>query len=67
MNIPATVAKAFLCIYDMSGKQLRQEVISGRGETSFTVSAEDLGSGMYLYSLITDGMVVETKRMVINR
>lgn len=67
MNIPETVAKAFLCIYDMSGKQLRQEVISGRGETSFTVSAEDLGSGMYLYSLITDGMVVETKRMVINR
>lgn len=49
----------------MSGKQLKQIDVTGYGETSVTLSAGMLGSGMYLYSLVIDGKVVDTKRMIV--
>ncbi len=67
MNIPATASKALLCIYDLNGKQIRQEVITGRGKVSFGIGVEELASGMYIYSLIVDGSVVDTKRMIVTR
>ena len=33
----------------------------------FELSHIDLSSGIYLYSLIVDGQLIETKRMVIER
>lgn len=48
----------------MTGKQLRQLPVSGRGKTSVVLTGEGLASGMYLYSLIIDGKLIDTKRMV---
>ena len=59
------VREARLCIYDLSGKQLACHRLMGRGESAFTLRAASLMPGIYLYSLIADGKVVDTHRMVV--
>ena len=40
--------------------------IATRGEGSIMVSFSDLGvAGMYMYSLVVDGQLISTKRMLL--
>ncbi|MBQ6062052.1 MAG: tail fiber domain-containing protein [Prevotella sp.] len=63
--LPETVRTATLYIYDLSGKQVEQHAIEGRGNTTMTIHADRMDAGMYIYSLIADGKVVATKRMIV--
>ncbi len=65
--LPETIQTATLYIYDMSGKQVEQHAIGGRGNTTMTIHADRMDAGMYIYSLIADGKVVATKRMIVVR
>ena len=70
-EIPCTIAedvkRATLYVYDMSGKQLSEYPIDGRGKTAITIEGGSLDAGMYLYSLIADGKVIDTKRMILTK
>ena len=59
------VREAQLCIYDLSGRQLSCHRLTDRGESEFVLRAAALNPGIYLYSLIADGQVVDTHRMVV--
>lgn len=63
--LPETVQTATLYIYDLSGKQLEQHPIRGRGNTTMTIHADRMDAGMYVYSLIADKKVVTTKKMIV--
>jgi myo-inositol-hexaphosphate 3-phosphohydrolase len=63
--LPETVKSATLYIYDLSGKQLEQHAVEGRGETAMTIRADKMDAGMYIYSLIADGKVVTSKKMIV--
>ena len=63
--LPESVKSAMLYIYDLSGKQLEQHPVMGRGETLMTIHADKMTAGMYVYSLIADGKVVTTKKMIV--
>ena len=67
LTIPKKAQDVALIIYDMSGKQLKQININDRGKTSVKITSEGLGAGMYLYSLIADGKVINTKRMILTK
>lgn len=67
MNIPERVKEATLFIYDMSGKQMAEHRISGRGDTQLTLIADTLVPGTYIYALIADGKVISTKRMILTK
>lgn len=67
MNIPGRVKDAAIFIYDMSGKQMAEHRISGRGDTALTLTAETLVPGMYIYTLIADRKVISTKRMILTK
>ena len=67
MTIPQSAATALLCIYDMSGKQISQKTISDRGEVTYSFMSEGLDAGMYLYSLIIDGKLINTCRMILTK
>ena len=56
-----------MIFYDMSGVQLRSYPIIQMGESSIIINANDLTAGMYLYSLIADGQVIDTKRMILTK
>jgi hypothetical protein len=59
-------ANAKICIYNLTGKQLQcYNLPAIEGEKSIEVRASSLQSGMYLYSLIVDGTLIDTKRMVL--
>ena len=65
--LPETVQTATLYIYDLSGKQLEQHPITGRGNTVMTIHADRMDAGMYVYSLIADKKVVTTKKMIVTK
>ncbi|MBO4560347.1 MAG: tail fiber domain-containing protein [Bacteroidaceae bacterium] len=65
--IPKEVSSAVLYIYDMNGRQIDSAIITERGEVSLTIEGGSLDAGIYLYSLITDGVVVDTKRMLLTK
>ena len=67
LSIPTDAKSAQLCIYDMTGRQVRQLPIDARGATSVSVAAAGMPAGMYLYSLIVDDSLIDTKRMVVGQ
>lgn len=67
VSIPEDVQKAFIYIYDLTGKKLQQVDIPDHGKQSVAINAVNLSDGMYLYSLIADGKVIETRRMIVEK
>jgi hypothetical protein len=63
-SIPATVQKAQIHFYDGTGKLISSVEIAERGNGQLNVFANDLSSGVYTYSLVADGQIVATKRMM---
>ena len=66
-SLPQTVAKADIYIYDMQGAQLKCIPAQGRGESQVTLTARDLKAGMYLYALVADGALVDSKQMILTK
>jgi len=66
-TIAENVKTAVLYIYDLNGKQIVEYSVIGHGETSVTIEGSSLDAGMYLYSLIADGVVIDTKRMILTK
>jgi len=62
--IPEEISKAELIFYDMRGRIINQVQINERGQSKMTVYGENLQNGVYTYSLIADGELISTKRMV---
>ena len=57
---------ASICIFDMTGKMLKNLPISS-GDTSISLNGWELGEGMFLYTLIVNGREIDTKRMIITK
>lgn len=56
---------AVLNVYDLSGKQITSFPLTERGASSITVSSEKLAAGIYIYSVLADGKIMDSKRMVV--
>lgn len=67
MNIPESVGKAELCVYDLGGKLQKVYALESRGKQTFSISATDFEAGMYLYTLIADGQSAATHRMIVTK
>jgi hypothetical protein len=65
VSLPETALSARVIVYNMEGKQLKDYAVRDRGNTSVKISGTELHAGMYLYALIVDGQVVDTKRMIL--
>ncbi len=57
-------ANAFIGIYDLNGKQL-QRIIIKAGEQQIKLSANTLQPGTYVYNLVADGQLIDSKKMVV--
>jgi hypothetical protein len=58
------VVNSTIVIYDMQGKQLKRFSVDKKSN-SIEINSGELVPGLYLYSLITNGTEVDTKRMII--
>jgi hypothetical protein len=57
--------RATLNIYDMNGTQLKSITLHQKGYGNVTLNGYELKAGMYMYALIVDGQLIDTKRMVL--
>ncbi len=67
MNIPKSVSRAVLYIYNMQGEQIKKIAVNERGNTSITIEGHSLKAGMYLYTLIADSKEIDTKKMILTK
>jgi hypothetical protein len=63
-SIPETVKKAQIHFYDGNGRFMNSVEVTERGLGSITVFGSDLSTGVYTYTLVADGQVVATKKMM---
>ena len=56
---------AMICIYDMNGTQLKCIALNQTGLGEITINGIELKPGMFLYALIVDGQLIDTKKMVL--
>ena len=66
-NLSASTTSATLNIYNMNGKQLKSINLPQKGEGSVTIRKRTLKAGMYLYSIIADGEIIDTKQFVLTK
>ena len=64
-EIPETVQSAQLHFCNMTGTLLKTITVIQRGSDNVTINANELVAGMYLYSLVCDGKIVDTKQMLL--
>lgn len=67
LSVAEGVTTAILYIYDLNGKQIAEYPVTERGTTSIVIEGRSLEAGMYLYTLIADGNVIDTKRMILTK
>lgn len=63
-NVPASIAKAQIIFYNGAGQIIQTVDITTRGKGKVNVFANDLSSGLYHYTLVVDGKVADSKKMV---
>lgn len=63
--VPTNAQQATIYIYSMSGVQLMKYDLSTLGESSIIIGANELYAGTFLYSLVVDGKIIDTKQMII--
>jgi len=63
--IPELKGDASVNIYDLRGKQLQSYMINQSGEGTIEIEGSVLHPGIYLYNLIVEGYIVDSKQMVL--
>lgn len=63
--LPEGSSNATLYVFNLQGNLLITENIEGAGNGSVTINGSNLTPGMYVYSLLIDGLEVDTKRMIL--
>jgi hypothetical protein len=65
--ISQTTSAASLMITDLNGRVIKSVQVSGYGQQTVTIAANELGTGTYIYSLVVSGQVIDSKKMVLVR
>lgn len=65
--VPTEAKQASIYIYNMLGEQLSKYDINAFGEGNITISANELYAGTFLYSLVVDSKLIDTKQMIITQ
>ncbi len=63
-SLPDNTFKAQMLFYNAQGKLIQSTELTQKGKGTLNVFASDLSSGIYTYTLVVDGKIIETKKMV---
>lgn len=64
--LPDNVIKAQMLFYNAQGRLIQSVDLNEKGKGQLNVFASDLTNGIYTYSLVVDGKIFETKKMIKN-
>ncbi|MFY9309327.1 MAG: tail fiber domain-containing protein [Bacteroidia bacterium] len=62
--LPDNTQKAQMLFYNAQGRLIQSVDLKEKGKGMVNVFASDLSNGIYTYTLVVDGKVIETKKMV---
>ena len=65
--IPDNTQKAFLYVYNLQGVELKSYSLTKTGLNTLIVNGSELTAGMYLYTLVVDNEIIDTKRMILTK
>jgi hypothetical protein len=63
--LPEEFTDAKLYVHDLSGVEVLVKELGGTGNLNITIDGSTLHKGMYIYSLIVEGELVDSKRMIL--
>jgi hypothetical protein len=64
-TLPQSITSAYLAVYDLTGKQITTLTLDQKGASSITITSQKLAAGIYIYSIVADGKVMDSKRMIV--
>ena len=67
MKLAESVENANVMIYTLDGREVKSLPVTTRGKTSVQLDGNQLQAGTYLYTLVADGKVVDTKQMILTK
>ncbi len=65
--IPTNSQSASVVIFDLNGKLIKTISINNFGIGSVIINGNELNPGMFVYSLVVDGRIIDTKRMILTQ
>ncbi len=67
IEIGENITHAKLLITNLNGQMVKEILISERGNLQLEISAYELSSGIYNYTLLVDDILLDTKKMVLTK
>lgn len=64
-NLPDAIKEASIIVYDMTGKQLKRIPLYQSGESIVRINGGEMDPGMYMYSMIVENQLIDTKQMIL--
>ncbi len=65
--IPENAQSSRLIIHDLQGVEIKTFEINQKGQSGLTIIGSELKAGMYLYTLLVDNKIIDTKRMILSK
>lgn len=65
LSVPESFKNAIVLFFDLKGKQVFEQKLYTSGEQSLKFYAKDFTPGIYIYSLVVDGNLVASKKMLV--
>jgi len=63
-TLPDNAAKAQMLFYNAQGKLIQSVDLVQTGKEQLNVFASDLSNGIYTYTLVVDGRIIDSKKMI---
>ena len=67
IHLPADMQTAWLFVYNLAGEQQQEFRLNERGDTSVTIEGSSLSAGHYIYTLVVDGQIIDSKHLILTR
>ncbi|MCY7408813.1 MAG: tail fiber domain-containing protein [Chitinophagales bacterium] len=64
VRVPEKISEALIILTDQLGKEVFREAITNRGYSNLNIETSQLENGIYHYSLIADGQLIDTKQLI---
>jgi len=65
--LPKNFKAATMHFTDWQGRNLKTINLQDAGHGTISISAKELAAGTYAYTLVVDGKIVDTKKMILTR
>ena len=57
---------AYIHLYNLMGVLVQEIPVISIGENRIDINTSNWTSGLYIYSLVVDGRIIDTKRMIVS-